>query len=142
MVTDVTVYLGSFTFFIIFLAILRDKGYPVAREYIINKKSEVESVIAPLKSSFDYNTFAKLHSKLHEYERLKSRVDMYIVCSKYSGISIIVFSLFGVLSIYSVYLLPFQNLFDAILTFGTIIFFIATASIPTIGEILTKFLKK
>lgn len=141
MVTSSSVYISSFISYIILFAILRDKGYPSAKKYLKDKKIEVECELDCLKSSFDFNTFKNLHSKLHEYERLKLRIDKYIICSKWSCISVILASLIGLLSIYAIVLAEFQSIINALLTFGTIIFFVSTTSIPTVSELLTKFMK-
>lgn len=141
MVTSSSVYLSSFIGFIISLAILREIGFPRANQYILDKKVEAESEIDNLKSSFDIDTFKRLHSKLHEYERLKLSVDRYIVCSKWSCVSLIISSLIGLLSIYTVILIEFQNVIDILLILGTIIFFVSTTSIPTVSEWITKIIK-
>ena len=141
MVTSFSTYFASFICFIVLFAILREKGYPSAEKYIQDKKIEVEMEINNLKSSFDFNTFKSLHSKLHEYERLKLSIDRYIICSKWSCISVIISSLIGLFSIYIVILVEFQNIINFLLTFGTIIFFISTTSIPTVSGLLTKFIK-
>ena len=141
MVTSSSVYLVSFISFTVSFAVLREIGYPRANQYIRDKKVEVECEIDNLKSSFDFNTFKRLHSKLHEYERLKLSIDRYIVCSKWSCVSVIISSLIGLLSIYTVILEEFQNVIDFLLTLGTIIFFVSTTSIPTVSEWITKIIK-
>lgn len=142
MVTSLSVYLGSFISFIVLFGILREKGYPNAEIYILSKKTEIEKEIENLKTSLNFDTFKRLHSKLHEYERLKTSVDRYIVCSKWSCISIIASSLLGVFSVYFVPLLNLQNTINFLMTIGTIIFFVSTTSIPTVSELLTKFMKR
>ena len=141
MVTSISTYLTSFIIFLVIYARLREKGYPDAIKYIQDKKIEAEMEINNLNSSFDFNTFKSLHSKLHEYERLKLSIDRYIICSKWSCIGVIISSLIGSFSIYVGFLLEFQNIINIILTFGTIIFFVSTTSIPTVSELLTKIIK-
>lgn len=134
-------YMGSFVVFTILFALLKEKGYPIAQEYIKNKKGEVEQEISNVRSSFDFSNFTRLHSKLHEYERLKSRVDWYIICSKWSCISLVIFSIMGIATVLVSYLASLKNLITILLILFNIVFWVSTTSIPTIGELLSKFVK-
>jgi len=130
-------YLSIFIGFTIFFAHLRENGYPTALEYIENKKIRVEDEMNSI-SSFDFFTFKKFHTKMHEIDRLKSRVNTYITCSKMSCIGIIIFSLIGIFQVILINLFNYQNLIVATLLVFNILFWISTTSIPGISSILPK----
>jgi hypothetical protein len=133
-------YFEIFTFFLIFFAVLREKAYPNASEYVDDKKHDLITKMKNGDSFTILKDFVILHSKLHEYERLKSRVDLYIVCSKWSCIGIIAFSFVGIVSIYLPNDLAIQNVITPLLIALGLIFLIATTSLPAVSDLLTRLM--
>lgn len=131
-------YFEIFIFFVVSFAVLREKAYPNAKEYVDSKKRELIGKVENGNSFVNLKDFIILHSKLHEYERLKSRVDLYIVCSKWSCIGIIIFSLIGSVSIYLPNDFAIQNVITPLLIMLNIFFWISTTSLPAVSDLLTR----
>lgn len=133
-------YSAVFIIFLIFFAILRDKAYPNAKKYVDSKKRDLTAKMEDENPFADLKGFISLHSKLHEYDRLKSRVDSYIVCSKWSCIGIIIFSFIGIVSIYLPNDFAIQNVVTPLLIIFNVIFWISTTSLPAVSDLLTRLM--
>ena len=133
-------YLAVFIIFLIFFAVLREKAYPTAKEYVDAKKHDLMTKVESNDPFNSLKDFIILHSKLHEYDRLKSRVDSYIVCSKWSCIGIIIFSFIGIVSIYLPNDFAIQNVITPILIIFNVIFWVSTTSLPAVSDLLTRLM--
>lgn len=133
-------YLAVFIVFLIFFAVLREKAYPNANEYVDDKKHDLITKMENGDSFTILKDFVILHSKLHEYDRLKSRVDLYIVCSRWSCIGVIIFSFMGIVSIYLPNEFAIQNVITPLLIIFNIIFWISTTSLPAVSDLLTRLM--
>lgn len=131
-------YFEKFIFFLLSFAVLREKACPNAKEYVDSKKRDLTGKMENGNHFVNLKDFIILHSKLHEYERIKSRVDLYIVCSKWSCIGVIIFSLIVIVSIYLPNDFAIQNVITPLLIMLNVFFWISTTSLPAVSDLLTR----